>query len=213
MDIFYHFYLKRKYWYFCFCKYVNVTTVKYLIKFLNEKEEFILSTVFEKPSAKLVLVISMISVLILSMGFPKSIEAATDMDELPSNPTYAQLVDLNKQALKTFDYDADAHTYQFDIEQAAADTGVAIERVAELDLFMQNATPQQMLDLKRSQSDFQTFAIPAIPVILAAIVIYVGYEVANAFIADIYNYGMTKACQNFSDYDAIEDFCSVSGYI
>lgn len=60
----------------------------------------------------------------------------------------------------------------------------------------------------------QTRALPAVVVlVLKAIAAAGGAALAAEIVSDIYNFGMTAACENFSGVDLFRDFCEANGYI
>lgn len=60
----------------------------------------------------------------------------------------------------------------------------------------------------------QTRALPvAVVVVLKAVAAVVGSTIAAEIAQDIYQFGMTAACENFSDIDIFYEFCSANDYI
>ena len=60
----------------------------------------------------------------------------------------------------------------------------------------------------------QTRALPAaLVLILKAIAAAGGAALAAEIVSDIYNFGMTAACENFTGVELFRDFCESNGYI
>jgi len=60
----------------------------------------------------------------------------------------------------------------------------------------------------------QSRALPAaVVLVLKAIAAAGGAALAAEIVSDIYNYGMTVACENFTGVALFQDFCETNGYI
>lgn len=146
-----------------------------------------------------------------------------------SNPVNAQMKsgkyyeELGTKILKGYNYDSETGKYTFDRNIAKKESGLSDNQIERVEKHLKTLDPAKLellqKDKIRSENNGegpQTRAIQLAPLIGAAavaIVASVGTTIATKFAEDIYNYGLTKACQNFKKYDAIKDFCVINKYI
>ncbi|WP_323703541.1 hypothetical protein [Mammaliicoccus sp. Dog046] len=145
-----------------------------------------------------------------------------------SHPANAQMQSieyyegLGSKILKGYDYNSDTGKYTFDKEVAKEESGLSEKQIIAVENHLKtlDASKLQLIQNDKEkiegESGSKTRAIQLAPLIGAAaigIVAAVGTTVATKFAEDIYNYGLTKACQNFKKYNAIKDFCVINKYI
>ncbi len=69
-------------------------------------------------------------------------------------------------------------------------------------------------ELFSDENEPQTRVLPAaVVLVLKAIAAAGGAALAAEIVSDIYNYGMTVACENFTGVEMFQDFCRTNGYI
>ena len=170
-----------------------------------------MSSTLKKTSFFKFIVVSMTLVLAMTTIFSNVIQAKeVDPEDYEK---------LGLTILKSYDYDSETNEYNFDSEEAKAQTGLSNQQIQNVEDHLATLSPEhlQLLQDAKTQSEGpQTRALPLLPIIGGAaigIVAAVGTEVASNFAEDIYNYGLTKACQNFDNYSAIKDFCVINDYI
>lgn len=171
------------------------------------------------PITEKFFIVSVIYFVLFSMM--ASTTQAQYTDEEVQNMSTAELTEIGEQVLKAYEYDYATQTYEFDREQAQELSNLSDQQIANVEGFLSNLSPAQLEDLQESKADVEsdgvsTQAVQLLPLIGAAaigIVAAVGTTVASNFADDIYNYGLTTACRNFDQYNAIENFCTINDYI
>lgn len=168
------------------------------------------------------LVYLMSIVIFLSSAFSSPVNAQEV--EMKSFDYYE---DLGVKILKAYNYDENSGNYTFDKELAKQEANLTDEQVNRVEQHLKTLDQNKLKLLQEnkimsenqndgSSDGTSTRAVQLLPLIGAAalaIVAAVGTTVASAFAEDIYNYGMTTACQNFKKYGAIENFCKINDYI
>lgn len=173
------------------------------------------------PLAGKFFMVSMIFFVMFSMMSSNTSAQVYYTDEEIQNMSTAELTSLGEQVIEAYEYDHQTDAYSFDREQAQELSHLSDEHIRNIEAFLATLSSEQLADLQESKTtsasgDVSTQAVPLLPLIGAAalgIVAAVGTTVAANFADDIYNYGLTVACRNFQQYDAINDFCQINDYL
>lgn len=161
-----------------------------------------------------ILTIASSLILILSLvtgSFAQADQVQADEEELQA---------LGLDILQGYEYNPDTQEYTFDKEKTQEVVGITPAEADEVDNFLSQLDNEIHYELDRAvkaeNGEPTTQAPPLFAIIGAAaltITATVGTTVAAAFADDVYNYGITKACQNFSNYGVIDNFCTINDYI
>lgn len=140
----------------------------------------------------------LVFVLVLAMGTTAFAASA------PPTSIHNVLDDIIEYS--SYDY----HTGKWVLDHAIVDDGI----LSETQYDDAEEIGDYYASLFANENAPQTRALPAVVVlVLKAIAAAGGGALVVEIVNDIYTYGMTVACENFSGVELFQNFCKANGYI
>lgn len=142
----------------------------------------------------------------LSLALVMMLSLATNA--LAANALPMGTEELLEEIIKHSSYNHE--TGNWDLDHAIVDDGV----LTETQYNDAEEIGDYYVELLGNDDVPQTRALPAVLVlILKAVAAAGGAALAAEIVSDIYNFGMTAACENFTGVELFRDFCEANGYI